>query len=150
MEAERVRKFIGPLDLVQSQATEMQQSTSVSIGMIQPEPAYNPGDRVRTIKQPNYWSQLGSSKNRTTEQQKKGQGIVQQFLLEAPARSLIAFTDGSCLGNPGPCGAGAVVLLSDEQSVIEPPKSVAVREAILLAQLVAILLVLESAISKKI
>ena len=130
----------------------MQQSTSVSISMIQPEPEYSLGDRVRTIKQPIYWNQLGSLKNRTTEQQEKGQAIVQQYLLEAaaPAISSIAFTDGSCLGNPGPCGAGAIVFLPDEQSGIDLTKPVAARGSILLAELVAILLVLESDISKKI
>ena len=51
MEEEPGRKFIGPLDLALGQSTEMQQSTSVSISMIQPEPAYNPGELVRTIKQ---------------------------------------------------------------------------------------------------
>ncbi|MES9970162.1 MAG: ribonuclease H family protein [Candidatus Thiodiazotropha sp.] len=118
--------------------------------MIQPEPAYNPGDLVRTLKHPKYWSQLGSSKSRSTEQQEKGKGIIQQLLLEAPARSSIAFTDGSCLGNPGPCGAGAVIYLPDEQSGIELTRPVAARGSILLAELVAVLLVLESVTSKRI
>ncbi|MEW8548508.1 MAG: reverse transcriptase domain-containing protein, partial [Candidatus Thiodiazotropha sp.] len=144
------RKFIGPLDLALSQAAEMQQYTNISISMIQPEPAYNPGDLVRTLKHPKYWSQLGSSKSRSTEQQEKGKGIIQQLLLEAPARSSIAFTDGSCLGNPGPCGAGAVIYLPDEQSGIELTRPVAARGSILLAELVAVLLVLESVTSKRI
>ena len=55
-------RCIGPINLALSQEAEMQQATNISINMIQPEPAYNPGDLVRTIQQPNYWSQLGSSK----------------------------------------------------------------------------------------
>ena len=50
------------INLALSQAAEKQQTTNISINMIQLEPAYNPDDLVRTIQQPNYWSQLGSSK----------------------------------------------------------------------------------------
>ena len=32
----------------------MHQTTNISISMIQPEPAYNPGDLVRSIRQPDY------------------------------------------------------------------------------------------------
>lgn len=149
-EQEPGSKFIGPLNLALSQATEMQQTTGVSIDMIQPEPAYNPGDLLRTIEQPKYWSQLGSSKNRTNEQQELGQDIVNHLLIDAPARSSVAFTDGSCLGNPGPCGAGAVIFLPDEQNGLELTRPVAARGSILLAELVAILLVLELAVTKKI
>ena len=42
-------RFIGPLNLALCQATEMHQITDISISMIQPEPAYNPGDLVRSI-----------------------------------------------------------------------------------------------------
>ena len=47
-------RFIGPLNLALCQATEMHQITDISISMIQPEPAYNPGDLVRSIRQPDY------------------------------------------------------------------------------------------------
>ena len=60
----------------------MQQTTNTSINMIQPELAYNPGDFVRTIQQPNYWSQLGSSKNRSPVQQEMPQNIIHEFLSE--------------------------------------------------------------------
>ena len=65
IEEEPGSRFIGPIKLALNQAAEMQQTTNISINMIQPEPAYNPGDLVRTIQQPIYWSQLGSSKNKT-------------------------------------------------------------------------------------
>ena len=56
-------RCIGPVNLALSQAAEMQQTTNISINIIQPEPAYSPGDIIRTIQQlANYWSQLGSSK----------------------------------------------------------------------------------------
>ena len=143
-------RFIGPLNLALCQATEMHQTTNISISMIQPEPAYNPGDLVRSIQQPDYWSQLGSSKNRSSAQKEMGQNIIHELLTEAPDRSSFAFTDGSCLGNPGPCGAGAVVFLPDDPSGLELTRPVAARGSILLAELVAILMVLELAVSKKI
>ena len=64
----------------------MQHVTNINIGMIQPEPAYNPGDVVRTIQQPKYvkyWSLLGCSKKRTSEQQEMWQGIIHQCLLDS-------------------------------------------------------------------
>ena len=150
IEEEPGSRFIGPINLALSQAAEMQQTTDISINMIQPEPEYNPGDLVRTIQQPNYWSQLGSSKNRTSVQQEMGQNIIHEFLSEAPVRSCFAFTDGSCLENPGPCGAGAVKFFPDDPSGLELTRPVAARGSILLAELVAILMVLEPAVSKKI
>ena len=131
IEEEPGSRFIGPINLALSQATEMQQTTDISINMIQPEPAYNPGDIVRTIQQPNYWSQLGSSKNRTSVQQEMGQNIMHEFLSEAPVRSCFAFTDGSCLENPGPCGAGAVIFFPDDPSGLELTRPVAARGSIL-------------------
>ena len=122
-------RCIGPINLALSQAAEMQQTTNISINMIQPEPAYNPGDLVRIIQQPNYWSQLGSSKNRTSVQQEMGQNIIHELLSEAPDRSCFAFTDGSCLENPGPCGAGAVIF-PDDPSGLELTRPVAASDFI--------------------
>ena len=126
----------------------MQQTTNISINMIQAEPVYIPGDLVRTIQQPNYWSQLGSSKNRTS--QEMGQNIMHEFLSEAPVRSCFAFTDGSCLENPGSCGAGAVIFFPDDYRGLELIRPVAGRGSILLAELIAILKALELAVFKKI
>ena len=111
--------------------------------MIQPEPAYNPGDLVRSIQQPDYWSQLGCSKNRSSAQQEMDQNVIHELLSEAPDRSSFAFTDESCLDNPGPCGAGAVIFLSGDPNGLELTRSVTARGSILLAELVAILMVLE-------
>ena len=48
-----------------------------------------------------------------------GQNIIHEFLSEAPVRSCFAFTDGLCLENPGPCGAGADIFFSDHPSGLE-------------------------------
>ena len=51
----------------------------------------------------------------------------------------MAFTDGLCLGNPGPCGAGACVFLPEQTDPILLKQSVSSRGSILLGELVAIL-----------
>ena len=79
-----------------------------------------------------------------------GQTIIHELLSEAPDRSSFAFTDGSCLDNPGPCGAGAVIFLPDDPGGLELTRPVAARGSILLAELVAILMVLELAVYQKI
>ena len=63
---------------------------------------------------------------------------------------MFAFTDGLCLENPGPCGAGAVIFFPDDPSGLELTRPVAPRGYILLAELLAILMVVELAVSKKI
>ena len=58
----------------------------------------------------------------------------------------VAFTDGSCQGNPVPCGSGAVLYPGDNEG-ISLKRPVAQRGSILLAELVAILMVLEHCIA---
>ena len=64
--------------------------------------------------------------------------------MEAPEGTGFASSDGSCLTNPGPCGAGAVVY-SDQHNPVQL-KRTATRGSILLAEHVAILLVIEHVI----
>ncbi len=52
---------------------------------------------------------LGSSKNRTPEQAKTARDVTAELIKKLPSSSIIAFTDGSALSNPGPCGAAAVI-----------------------------------------
>jgi hypothetical protein len=60
---------------------------------------------------PEYWRNLGSSKTRTKEQEIKGRDLILQKITETTDNTAISFTDGSCLINPGPCGAGAIVFV---------------------------------------
>ena len=61
---------------------------------------------------------------------------------EVSASALVCFTDGSCLPNPGPCGAGAVIYHPDgQEECIKRP--VAAFGSILLGELDAILSVTE-------
>ena len=61
---------------------------------------------------------------------------------EVASSALVCFTDGSCLTNPGPCGAGAVIYHPEGHfDTIKRP--VASHGSILLGELVAILSVME-------
>ena len=51
----------------------------------------------------------GSSNNRSEEQQEKSKSDTIKFLEELPNTVIPIFTDGSALGNPGPCGASAII-----------------------------------------
>ena len=54
-----------------------------------------------------------------------GQNDIYQFLTRAHDISCLPFTDGLCLGNPGPCGPGAVDYLPDDQMGIYLTRPVA-------------------------
>jgi len=58
-------------------------------------------------------SGFGSAGKRTASQAEAARQSAKQTLESLPEGTHVAFTDGSCLGNPGPAGAGAVVRLSD-------------------------------------
>ena len=64
-----------------TQASEMQQTTTISSNLIQPEPDNNPWGLVKSIQQRSYLSQLGSCKNRPTDLQNMGQNIFDQLLM---------------------------------------------------------------------
>jgi ribonuclease HI len=67
--------------------------------------------------------------------------LILQKITETTENTAIAFTDGSCLNNPGPCGAGAIVFVEEETTELKQP--VCKRESILLGKLIAIKIVLE-------
>ena len=73
-------KFVSPFGLAVSQINEMKRSTETGIEFIQPEPEYRDGAFIRSIERPSYWSQLGSSENRTSEQEEVGREIIQTIV----------------------------------------------------------------------
>ena len=136
-------KYVSPMGMAISQASEMKRITGTGLEFIQPEPEYSDGAFVRSLDKPSYWSQLGSSKNRTTNQQEKGREVIAKLMQDGPEQCILCFTDGSCVLNPGPCGAGAVLYVPESQEDICIKRPVAAHGSILLAELVAILAVLE-------
>lgn len=92
---------------------------------------------------PEYWKSLGSSKSRTAEQEKLSREVVDSILEKCDAETAIGFTDGSCLGNPGPCGAGACLFIPGSCEPVMLKQPVSNRGSILLGELVAIKMALE-------
>jgi ribonuclease HI len=58
-------------------------------------------------------SGFGKAGTRTQAQSTAAKQDAAQRIAALPAETHIAFTDGACKGNPGPCGAGAVLKLAD-------------------------------------
>ena len=133
-------RLTSPFGKAINQAVDMYKSTNVDIKLMEPEYTYHAGCQLLMKKTPQYWSRLGSSKSRTEEQVALSKEIVSQIVGDSLDSSIIAFTDGSCQGNPGPCGAGAVIFQDNERPV-NLKRHVAHRGSILLPELVAILLI---------
>jgi ribonuclease HI len=58
-------------------------------------------------------SGFGSAGTRTKEQAASALAAAGDLVASFGPEAVLAFTDGACQGNPGPCGAGAVVKLPD-------------------------------------
>ncbi|CAG2211192.1 RNASEH1 [Mytilus edulis] len=116
-------------------------ATRVDVNGIEAEFQFNGIQRYKSP--PDYWKNLGNSKSRSTDQKNVGKHIIMEKLSHLPANSCIAFTDGSCLGSPGPVGAGAVIFPSNNQPQIEISKAVSKKGSILLGELIAIKLVVD-------
>ena len=96
-----------------------------------------------TINMPEYWSRLGSSKSRTQAQKDESRSVISEILEACSPDTLIAFTDGSCHPNPGPCGAGECVYLPHETTPIFLKQPVSKHRSILLGEMIAIKMVLD-------
>ena len=136
------RPAISPVRLALTYASEMEKETGVNIQFMEEEPEYEPGSIGMSASAPQYWSRLGSSKSSSSDQQEQGRELILDMMMEAPEGTTFAFTDGSCLTNPGPCGAGAVIYQDHHQPVCLK-RPVSRRGSILLGELVAILITLE-------
>ena len=58
---------------------------------------------------------FGSSHSRTNEQKSAAQKDVRKFLESLSSETIRCFTDGSCMGNPGPCGTGVYIQLPNKE-----------------------------------
>jgi ribonuclease HI len=76
-----------------------------------------------------------------TTEEKIQLDLILQKITETTDNTAIAFTDGSCLNNPGPCGAGAILFVEEETTELKQPDCK--RGSILIGELIAIKIVLE-------
>ncbi|VDI53589.1 Hypothetical predicted protein [Mytilus galloprovincialis] len=138
-EEENPEKFISPLGKMYQQTEDMKDTELVDINKIEPQYEYQ--GLVSVIRAPDYWRNIGSSKSRTTDQIEEGKQIISEQLKSQTPNTAVAFTDGSCFGNPGPCGAGAIIYINDQEEKLKRP--VSNKGSILLAELIAIKIVLD-------
>jgi ribonuclease HI len=64
-------------------------------------------------------SGFGSAGRRTVAQSEAARQSAQETLASLPEGTHVVFTDGACVGNPGPAGAGAVLRCADGRTLEE-------------------------------
>lgn len=64
---------------------------------------------------PKQRKKFGSSHTRTNEQKSAAQKDIRKYLESLSPETVRCFTDGSCIGNPGPCGTGVYIQLPDKE-----------------------------------
>ncbi len=108
------------------QAAYRPTSRTIDIQKVETEPSLLTTFSSQITTRPITDRELGSSTNRTQEQILLAQSATTAHLSQLPPSTLIAFTDGSALHNPGPCGASAVIFthgLSMQPTVLQRPVS---------------------------
>ena len=109
-ESEIIERKISPFGKMNIQVADMVSNTGISLHCLEKE--FNYSETLQPSKrQPEYWQNLGSSKSRTKNQEAQSREIIEKIINGCDEKTVIAFTDGSCLGNPGPCGAGACIYM---------------------------------------
>ena len=139
---ESAEKKISPFGKMNLQVADMITNTGISLHSLEKEFSYL--DSLQPTKRPpEYWQNLGSSKSRSAEQEKLSRELIGNEIADCDAETAVIFTDGSCLGNPGPCGAGACLFVPGSSDPIMLKQPVSNRGSILLGELVAIKIALQ-------
>ncbi|CAG2215405.1 RNASEH1 [Mytilus edulis] len=136
-----LKKIISPIGKMVLQSEDMKRSTDIDSDYIESQFEFR--GLAASKSPPEYWKNLGSSKTRSEEQAFQGKTIILEKIQQLKKNTTLAFTDGSCKGNPGPCGAGAAILISNSTEHVELTQPVSNRGSILLGELVAIKLVID-------
>ena len=119
------------------QVADMSTNTDISLHSLEKE--FNFIHSLQPTKRPiEYWQNLGSTKSRTAEQEKLSREVIDGLIENSDAETAVAFTDGSCLGNPGPCGSGECLFIPGSSKPVMPKQPDSNRGSILLGELVAI------------
>ena len=148
VDSEKIEKKISPFGMMLVQMADMTTETEISFRNLEKELNYHTSlQPTRTI--PEYWQKLGSSKSRSTEQELLSRQIIEEKIDKCTVDTAIAFTDGSCLTNPGPCGAGACIFIPGQEQPELLKQPVTNRGSILLGELIAIKLAIDHVVSVK-
>ena len=137
VDSEIVEHKISPFEKMNIQTADMVSNTGISLRNLEKE--FNYIESLQPTKnKPKYWQNLGSSKNSTAEQQEQSREIAGKLTEKCDMTTAIAFTDGSCLGKPGPCGAGACIFPPGHTEPVVLKQPVTSRGSILLGEMMAI------------
>ena len=132
---------ISPFGKMNLQVADMISNTGIALHSLEKEFTFT--DSLQPSKRkPEYWQNLGSSKTRSKTQEALSREIIGTIIENCSEKTAIAFTDGSCLGNPGPCGAGACIHLLGHTEPILLKYPVSSYGSILLGELMIIKLTL--------
>ena len=141
VESELMEHKISPFGKMSIQIADMISNTGISLHCLEKE--FNFSETLQPSKrQPEYWQNLGSSKSRTKNQEAQSREIIEKIIEGCDENTVIAFTDGSCLGNPGPCGAGACIYMPGYTDPTIHKQPVTSCGSILLGELIAIKMVI--------
>ena len=146
-ETENTEKYMSPFCRMLIQLEDIKAETGIDTFNIEQDFSFREG-LYPTLTKPEYWSRLGSSKNRTNDQKDESRTLINEILEACTPDTLTAFTDGSCHPNPGPCGAGACVYLPFETSPVNLKQPVSKHGSILLGEMIAIKMVLDFILEK--
>ena len=135
-------RYMSPFGLIDLQLQDMETNSGTSVINIEPEFSFLEG-LCPSKSKPEYWNRLGSWKSRSVAQQEEAKVTVQSLVENCNYKELVAFTDGSCLGNPGLCGSGACIFVPNQTEPVRLKRPVTNRSSILLGEVVAILMALE-------
>ncbi|MCG8113581.1 MAG: reverse transcriptase domain-containing protein, partial [Candidatus Thiodiazotropha taylori] len=137
IESDVVERRISPYGKMNVQVADMISNTGIALHCLEKEATFSESLRP-TKRKPEYWQNLGSSKNRSKAQETLSREVIGNIIESCDENTAIAFTDGSCLGNPGPCGAGACIFLPGRTEPILLKHPVTSCGSILLGELIAI------------
>ena len=138
----KTERFVSPFGKIQLQLEDLHSETGITTYNIEPEFSYQESLQP-SKRRPEYWDRLGSSKSRSAEQEIESLSVIQSLLDSCTPDSVIAFTDGSCQPNPGPCGAGSCIFMPHQENPVCLKKPVSNHSSILLGELVAIHMTLD-------
>ena len=146
-ETENTEKYMSPFCRMLIQLEDIKADKGIDTFNIEQDFSFQEG-LYPTLTKPEYWSHLGSSKNRTNDQKDESRNLINDILEACTPDTLIAFTDGSCHPNPGPCRAGACVYLPFETSPVNLKQPVSKHGSILFGEMIAIKMVLDFILEK--
>ena len=110
VDSESGERKVSPFGKMNVQVADMISNTGISLLSLEKKTTYTECLRPSKPK-PEYWQNLGSSKSRTHTQEALSREIIGAIIEKCDEKTAIAFTGGSCLGTPGPCGTGACLFL---------------------------------------